>query len=226
MIDKNKPLRSFGRIKSRVRDNENLLVDLLSKLRIKLNEKSKLNPKTLFKNPKEIHLEIGYGYGTSISNRASQNPDIGFIGCEVYINGILHLLRKIKENNIQNIRLYDKDARDLLNNLEDKSLDKVFILFPDPWPKKRHHKRRIINQNFLNTIHSKLKEGGTLFFTSDIEHYINWTLEHIMENGRFKASFKNLKETKIEPNWWTKTKYQEKAIKEGRESNFLEFKKI
>lgn len=226
MIDKNKPLRSFGRIKSRIRDSENLLGNLLPKLLIEIKDNAKIEPKKLFDKPDEIHLEIGYGYGKSIVNRAIKSPNIGFIGCEVYINGILNLLKKIKEYNIQNIKLYDKDARELLDNLKDESLDKVFILFPDPWPKKRHNKRRIINQKLLNTLHSKLKKDGILFFASDIEHYINWTLEHIEQHGKFEPTFKSLEECKIEPKWWTKTKYQEKAIREGRESLFLEFKKI
>jgi len=226
MIDKNKPLRSFGRIRSRIRDNENLLGKLLPKFLIKLDPETKINPKNLFENSTEIHLEVGYGYGASISERAKKNPDVGFIGCEVYINGILNLLRRITEKNIENIRLYDEDARDLLENLQNESLDKVFVLFPDPWPKNKHNKRRIINQRFLETIHSKLKKNGTLFFASDIEHYVNWTLEHIEKNGKFKNAFKDLEECKNEPEWWIRTKYQSKAIKEGRESKFLEFIKI
>jgi len=226
MIEKNKVLRSFGRIKNRVKDTQNLLGNLLPKFLIKINPKTKLNPKTLFQNPQEIYLEIGFGYGELIIESAKQNPEIGFIGCEVYVNGILNVLRKIKEYNIQNIRLYDKDARILLDNLQDKSLDKVFVLFPDPWPKARHNKRRIINQEFLNTAHSKLKKNGILFFASDIDDYINWTLRHINDNGKFQANFDSLKDCEKEPDWWIKTKYQKKAIKEGRVSKFLEFRKI
>jgi tRNA (guanine-N7-)-methyltransferase len=225
MTEKNRLLRSFGRIKSRIKDSENLLSEFLPKFLIKLEENKTIDLKKLFNNPKEIHLEIGYGYGKSLADRAIKNPEIGFVGCEVYQNGILNLLKKIKEKNIQNIKLYDKDARLFLETLQDNSIDKIFILFPDPWPKKRHKKRRIINQDLLDTIYSKLKKDGTLFFASDIADYIDWTLEHIKENGKFKTNFKNLEETKIEPDWWIKTKYQEKAIKEGRESNFLEFKK-
>lgn len=223
MIEKQTFLRSFGRIKSRIKDRENLLGKLLPKFLIKIDEKTKLNPHKLFQNPKEIHLEIGFGYGTSIAQRARKNPDIGFIGCEVYLNGVLNLLKQIKEHKIQNIKLYDKDARFLLENLQDNSLDKVFVLFPDPWPKKRHNKRRIINQALLNTLSTKLKKGGILFFASDIEHYVNWTLKHIKENGKFKANFQNLEECETEPNWWVETKYQRKAIKEGRGCKFLEF---
>jgi tRNA (guanine-N7-)-methyltransferase len=219
----NKPLRSFGRVRNRIKDNENLLENLLPKFLIKLPQKAELDPQTLFQNAKKIYLEIGFGHGEFLIQQAINNKDIGFIGCEVYLNGILNLVRKIREYKLPNIRLYDKDARILLKNIKDNTLDKIFILFPDPWPKKKHNKRRIINQEFLNILHKKLKSGGSLFFASDIENYINWTLEHIRKNVHFNALFKDLKECERELNWQIKTKYQNKATKAGRISRFLEF---
>ena len=151
-------IRSFGRIKAKnITDYDNeLLDDFLPKCSINIGDKLdkfKIN-----------QLEIGFGFGESLIHRAQNNKDINYIGCEAYTKGVASLLDKIKTNNINNLKVFYGDARILIENLEDNSLDKIFILFPDPWPKKRHNKRRIISKEFLELLSHKLKNGGELFF--------------------------------------------------------------
>lgn len=214
-------IRSFGRIKSRKLTNnkQNILNSLLPLYQIK--DDNKLCNIIPNENNK-IFFEIGFGYGEHTIHQAKLNPSTNIIACETYINGILSIISKIKNENINNIKIFNGDARLLLEKIPDYSLDKIFILFPDPWPKKKQNKRRIINDEFLNLLNKKLKNNGILFFASDIVNYLDWTINYCKKNN-FYPLFNNLEDCKKEPIWWIKTRYQEKAIKEGRESYFLEF---
>jgi tRNA (guanine-N7-)-methyltransferase len=133
------------------------------------------------------------------------------------------LLDLIKKYNLENVRIFDGDARLLLEKVVNNSLDRVFILFPDPWPKKKQNKRRIINEDFLNLLGEKIKPKGELFFASDIDSYVEWTLEKTEKCGCFERGFSSLEECLRQPYWWITTKYQEKANGEGRVSKFLKF---
>lgn len=217
ILDNKKNIRSFGRINSRgiLNTEKEIINTVLPTYSIDLNYKTDIN--------KINYLEIGFGYGESIAERAKNNNQINYIACETYIKGVLNLLNLIKINNISNIKIFNGDARLLLDNLQNNSLDMVFILFPDPWPKKKHYKRRIINENFLEIISKKLKNNGHLFFASDIDGYINWTIEKVKNNNNFIELF-NISTYENEPQWWIKTKYQIKAINEGRKPKFLEWK--
>lgn len=210
ILDNKKNIRSFGRINGRGKINK----DLLKNITCLIDENYKLNKNEI------NHLEIGFGYGESLLNRAINNKNINYIGCETYIKGVLSLYNCIKANNINNIKIFNGDARILLENIEDETLDMIFILFPDPWPKKKQNKRRIISDDFLSLIEKKLKKGGKVFFATDIESYVEWTIEKFNNNKSFSNNKKNIKE---QPEWWITTKYQDKAIKEGRDSNFLEY---
>ena len=210
-------IRSFGRIKAKnITDYDNeLLDDFLPKCSINIGDKLdkfKIN-----------QLEIGFGFGESLIHRAQNNKDVNYIGCEAYTKGVASLLDKIKTNNIDNLKVFYGDARILIENLEDNSLDKIFILFPDPWPKKRHNKRRIISKEFLELLSHKLKNGGELFFASDIIDYVEWTIEKIENNKNFLKKFETIETCLIEPSWWVETRYQSKAKEQGRKSYFLEF---
>ena len=215
ILDNKKNIRSFGRINGRGVDEN---------VKNKLNEK--LTKYSFDINNIDIngtnYLEIGFGYGESIAERAPQTKSVNYIGCETYTKGVLNLLNLMEQHNVENIRIFNGDARLLLEALPDKVLDKVFILFPDPWPKKKQNKRRIIGDDFLILLSKKIKTGGTLFFASDIDSYVDWSLEKVGNNH----SFSLISNTKQEPSWWVKTKYQQKAITEGRQSSFLEWKII
>ncbi|MDD4555781.1 MAG: tRNA (guanosine(46)-N7)-methyltransferase TrmB [Alphaproteobacteria bacterium] len=185
-------------------------------------------------------LEIGFGDGTHLAGIAKNNPEIGFIGVEVFKNGVanlLTLLTGIKEGHElpqeinladgrnDNIRVFDDDVRILFNYIPDASLDKVFVLFPDPWPKKRHAHRRLINQENLQVISRILKKDGILVIATDHRVYKGWALRQTLESNLFDWTAKTSNDWRNEPEGWVQTKYQKKAIREGRKPVFLIFKK-
>lgn len=130
-------------------------------------------------------LEIGFGGGEHLVAQATAHPASRFIGVEPFLNGVASCLRHIEEANAQNIRLHNGDARDVIARLPDASLDMVFILFPDPWPKARHHKRRLIQAEFLDELARVMKPGAELRFATDWANYANWTLEQVTRHPRF-----------------------------------------
>ena len=221
-IDNNQQkIRSFGRIKSRkLTENKiNVLDNILPSYQLKEEE---IN--NIFNTKNITFFEIGFGYGEHTVHQAKLNPQVNIIACETYINGVLSIISKIEKEKINNIKIFNGDARLLLEKIPDHSIDKIFILFPDPWPKKKQNKRRIINGEFIDLVRKKLKIGGILFFASDISNYVEWTFNYA--SGKLQPLFNSIKDCKKEPEWWIKTRYQEKAIKEGRESYFLEFQNI
>lgn len=211
IIDNKKNIRSFGRINGRGK----VKTDALEKVEFLITEDYKIDKNNV------NHLEIGFGYGESLLARAITNPAINYIGCETYVKGVLNLASNLAANNVKNVKIFNGDARILLEKFDNQSIDMIFILFPDPWPKKKQNKRRIISDDFLILLQNKLKNDGKLFFATDIDSYVEWTLEKLQNNGHFSGYC-----TSTPPNWWVKTKYQEKAIKEGRSSKFLEYKLI
>jgi tRNA (guanine-N7-)-methyltransferase len=130
-------------------------------------------------------LEIGFGGGEHLVAQATAHPDQLFIGVEPFLNGVASCLRHIEKANAANIRLYQGDARDLVTRLPDASLDLVYILFPDPWPKRRHHKRRLIQPEFLDELARVMRPGAELRFATDWANYAAWTLEQVARNAHF-----------------------------------------
>jgi len=220
-MEGNLKIRSFGRIKSRKLKDSKLekLKVIFPKYRIEINDDKILN---MPEGCEKLYFEIGFGYGEHTIHQALLNENYGIIACETYINGVLSLLDKIESQSVKNVRIYNGDARILLEKMPDNLIDKVFVLFPDPWPKKKQHKRRIINDEFLDTLRKKIKTNGTLFFASDILDYVESMSKTTI--AKFEPLFENIEDCKKEPDWWIRTRYQQKAINEGRESYFLEFK--
>ena len=194
MTQQNKLIRSFGRIKCRQLSNakQELIDNILPNYEIKITQNHKINPKDLFgKNIKKYCLEIGFGYGDFLSQKI-HDQDHGFIACETHINGIAAFLNKIDRQELhQNLKIYSSDVRILLENLKDDSLDQIFILFPDPWPKARHHKRRLINHDFLNILSKKLKNNSQLLIVSDHYDYQSWIIKHLHQHPNFSWLAKN-----------------------------------
>lgn len=206
----NKLIRSFGRIKSRkLSDNKNRLLDELYP-RYSFNKEHL--PKT------ELCLEIGFGFGDFLFEKTKNNPQQFFIGCEPHINGIVNLLAKLEKEPLANLNLFKDDVRILLDNLDDHSLSEVYILFPDPWPKLKHFKRRLINEEFLNLLSKKIKPQGKLIIATDHDSYKTWILSVISDNKNFSWLANSKKDWQIFPDWWITTKYQKKAAQEGRQS--------
>lgn len=166
-------LSSFGRRIGRPLSvsQQNLVENLLPQLIITVDEKETLDVGQLFGREGKTNLEIGFGAGEHLVGRALNNPDINFIGCEPFINGVGKLLEDIDEHEIKNIRIYTDDARLLLKHLPDESIEQIYILFPDPWRKPRHHKRRIVNQETLDMLARLQPEGAGLLLATDHENY-------------------------------------------------------
>lgn len=190
---------------------------------------------------KKVCLEIGFGDGDHIAELAAMNPDIGYIGAEVFKNGVANLLSLITgvkigadisddvhlaQNRSDNLRIYSDDMRCLFPLLPDASLDKAFLLFPDPWPKKRHAARRFVNQDNLKELARVLKKGAILQIATDHPIYKCWTLRQMHQNPDFRWTATCGNDWKHAPLDWVETKYQRKAIREGRRPVFFEFEKL
>jgi len=169
----------------------------------------KVDPRKFFSQHFDmISFEIGFGNGEHLIEMAKRNPNIGFIGCEPFENGVVTALSGIKNNQLKNVRIYKGDARELLNMLEDNSLNRMYILFPDPWRKKRHYKRRLISVDFLKIARKKIKPCSCVMIATDHEDYREDILNHLHE---INAIFK---EDKIfeRPACFVGTKYERKAL--------------
>jgi tRNA (guanine-N7-)-methyltransferase len=175
--------------------------------------------------PRRFVLEIGFGGGEHLVWQAASHPDIGFIGCEAYVNGIAKLLSAVEDQGLDNIRIHDGDARELVASLGEGSIGRIFLLFPDPWPKRRHHKRRLITSDMLAQFHRILRPGGVLRFASDSRDYVAWTLIHIRAHGGFTWLADAPPDWRSRPPDWPETRYETKARREGRQPTFLAFER-
>ena len=174
----------------------------------------------------EVWLEIGFGAGEHLVWQGQANPDIGIIGCEPFINGVARLLSEVDERELKNIRIWDDDARDVLDWLEDGSIDRVFVLYPDPWPKARHHKRRLISHAMLEILGRVMSHGAQLRIGSDIPDYVRATLEAVFATGHFEWLAEGPADWRSRPGDWPQTRYEKKAIREGRKGHSLIFRRI
>lgn len=208
------PDNFYGRRKGRpLRANRQALVDtLLPKVSVPMDGAS-VDPQSLFEPPvREVWLEVGFGNGEHLATLAQTHPDIGFIGCEPFINGVSVLLSEIDNSALKNIRIHPDDARPLLDLLPDASLSRAFVLFPDPWPKKRHHNRRFICPENLDRLARLLKPGSLLRVASDHPDYIAWTLRHLSNHPEFDWLAERADDWRIRPDDWPSTRYEQKAL--------------
>ncbi|MCL2505493.1 MAG: tRNA (guanosine(46)-N7)-methyltransferase TrmB [Alphaproteobacteria bacterium] len=198
----------FGRRKGRPlrKRKENLLQEMLPEKLIVLEKIA-----SLLEN-KRVWLEIGFGNGEHLAELAAKNPEVLFIGCEPFINGIAGLLALIEKNNLNNIYIFNEDARLLLRALPDNSIEKCFILFADPWPKARHAKRRFICKSTLELLHRVMLDKGVLQTASDHPVLIEWIKEQFSLSPFFEEVYSGY----TEPKDWCETKYQRKALAAGR----------
>ncbi|MFZ4126158.1 MAG: tRNA (guanosine(46)-N7)-methyltransferase TrmB [Rickettsiales bacterium] len=173
-------------------------------------------------NWSKFALEIGFGGGEHLAAQAKHNPDTLYIGCEPYINGVAKLLTEIDQHKIKNIRLHTRDARELLEVLPEAIFDEIFVLFPDPWPKIRHNKRRLVNQQTLSMLARVHKKGGRLLVATDHVDYSAWILEHLLAHPDYEWTAKEKADWQTPPKDWTVTKYQRKTTEQGREPMFFE----
>lgn len=182
-----------------------------------------IDPRELFPDARETWFEIGFGGGEHLAAQAGANPDIGFIGAEPFLNGVAKLLAKIEDEDLQNIRLHFGDARPLMETMPDSALSKIFVLHPDPWPKKRHHKRRMVSPWFFSEASRVLRSGGELRVASDIADYVRWTLMHARQAHAFSWTARSSADWKCRPPDWPQTRYEAKARRAGRPPTYLIF---
>jgi tRNA (guanine-N7-)-methyltransferase len=179
-----------------------------------------LDPRTLFPDASRIVIEIGYGGGEHLARKAREEPAAGFIGCEVFTGGIGKMVQAIEATGLTNVRLFTDDALKLLMALPEASVDAVYLLYPDPWPKSRHHKRRFVSPTTLDQLARVIRPGGTFFFASDIEDYADWTLAHILREPRFSFDAGEPASWHQPYPGWQPTRYEQKARREGRMVSF------
>jgi tRNA (guanine-N7-)-methyltransferase len=212
MADEPHPaLRTYGRIKSRpIKPRQAALLEtLLPQIRVPAEP---FDPPALMPGAAETWLEIGFGGGEHMAAQAARNPGVLLIGAEPFQNGVASALRHVDEQGLVNVRMHDGDARELLARLPDESVARVFILFPDPWPKTRHHKRRLIQPDTIVELARVLAPGAALRFASDWADYVDWTLARLLESGRFRWSAERADDWRLAPADHVTTRYEEKRL--------------
>jgi len=217
-----RPLRSYGRRKGKALSarKERLIGELLPRLRLDLSKPPPSPLAKLFETPVDaIWLEIGFGSGEHLLWQAEHHPEIGFIGCEPFVNGLASLLGAIEERGLTRVRVHDGDVRDVLPWLPEGSLERIFLLFPDPWPKKRHLKRRLLGPEFVRELARVLVPGGELRFASDDADYADQARLLVGQSGAFRA----VTDQHERPRNWPGTRYERKAQAEGRKPAYLSF---
>jgi tRNA (guanine-N7-)-methyltransferase len=205
---------------------EHLMESVFPTLAIDIAEPSPTDIATLFPaSPARVSLEIGFGGGEHLIADALREPATGFIGVEPFLNGLANAVAAIAERGIANVRLFGGDATGLLDWLPPASLDQVDLLYPDPWPKKRHWKRRFVSPENLARIARVLKPGGTFRFASDIPAYVEWTLGYAAAADRFAWTAETADDwTKPFPDW-PGTRYEAKALAAARVPTYLAFRR-
>ncbi len=222
-------LHSYGRRRGRkLKPNQkNLVAGALPRFAIAAPEKgASLDVPALFGfRPRALWFEVGFGGGEHLAHQAAGNPDVAFIGAEPFLNGVVSALQHIEARDLANVRLYQGDARDLLPALADRALEKLFVLHPDPWPKQRHHKRRLIQKPFLDEAARLLAPGGELRLATDDEPYLLWMLERVPLHPAFEWTARTADDWRLYPPDAIETRYAAKARKEGRKATILRFRR-
>ncbi len=215
----------YGRVKGKAfrKKQQERMDALLPRIQIQGVEQGAVDLPASFGNANPVWLEIGFGAGEHLAHQAAQNLDVNFVGSEPYLNGVAAALRHIEEGGLQNVRLHPSDVRDLFDALPDDSFERIYLLYPDPWPKARHAERRFMHPDNLRDMARLLKRGGELRVASDIPEYI----EHGLEAAAGNADFGRI-EHDIHTPWegWFRTRYEAKAVREGRTPHYLRFERV
>ncbi len=200
-------LRSYGRVKGRpIKPRQAALLEtLLPRIAIDLRD-------PVGGHPRETWLEIGFGGGEHLAEQAVRHPHARLLGAEPFVNGVASALRHVEERGLGNVRLHAGDARELLECLPDASLARVFVLFPDPWPKTRHLKRRIMQPETISSLARTLRPGGRLRFATDWRDYAAWTLERMLAAPAFRWTAEAADDWRLPPADHVTTRYETKRL--------------
>lgn len=178
-----------------------------------------------FPGAQGIWLEIGFGGGEHMVHQAAANPTVAVIGCDPFVNGVAMLLGKIRAAGVRNLAVYPGDARDVLDVLPPASLARAFLLYPDPWPKKRHHRRRFVTAEFLNPLARAMAPGAEFRVATDIGDYVRQTLVEVLRTGAFAWQADTAQDWRQPWPDWSPTRYEQKALREGRTPHYLTFRR-
>ena len=203
-----------------------LVENLLPLIEINSTRENTLDPRACFsRDVDDIWLEIGFGGGEHLAWQAKTYPRIGFVGCEPFLNGIVKLLSRIRSMELENVRLYRDDARLLIARLPANIIGRAFILFPDPWPKLRHHKRRLISEGVLGSLAEVLRDEAEVRIATDDPSYLEWILWHFQRHPDFEWQASVPNDWRSSPHDWPATRYEKKANAAGRKCTFLTYRR-
>jgi len=232
-------LRFFGRRKGKAikPSREKLLQSLLPRIQLQKPTDGLIDFKTLFGiKPTQTWLEIGFGGGEHLAHQARMNPTVGIIGAEPFLNGVVSLLAHLngshqkpvqhtdlEDGRVDNVRIWPDDVRPIFSHCADSCFERIFVLYPDPWPKARHAERRFLNQTNLKSLYRLLTDDGELRVATDVVPYADWALEQIQISGLFYLANSDIHQA---PNDWFSTRYEQKGLAAGRSLIYFIFKKI
>lgn len=202
------------------------LADGLARYRLDFDRAAPADVRTLFAaEVADVRLEIGFGGGEHLRHEASGHPGTGFIGVEPFVNSMAKMMVAVEETPLANLRVFDDDATRLLDWLPDASLAGIDLFYPDPWPKKKHWKRRFVSPVNLDRFARVLKKGGIFRFASDIDSYVNWTLLQCAAHGSFTWEAREADDWRKPYPGWPGTRYEAKALREQRRPAYLTFRR-
>ena len=220
-----KPLRTYGRIKGRTlrAGRASMLAKTLPGLQIDLG--GGLDPKALMPSARKVWVELGFGGGEHLAAQAKAHPDVLILGAEPFVNGVASLARHVADLGVGNVRLHAGDGRELLAALPDASVSRVYVLFPDPWPKTRHHKRRLINAETIAELARVMTPGAELRFATDWADYLGWTLERFAASPAFAWTAERADDWRTPPQGHVTTRYESKRLGDCAPT-FLNFRRL
>ena len=217
MIDPATHRQLYGRSQGhKLRDGQAALVEELLP-RVSVPGSGPLSSETLFGDDRPLELEIGFGAGEHLAGQAQARPGTGFIGCEPFLNGVVGALNHIRDGALENVRLYMGNAIEVIDRLPDASLSRVYLLHPDPWPKARHAKRRMVNDGPLDLIAAKLMPGAEFRLGTDDPTYCRWSMMVMDRRRDFEWQATSAADFLTRPDDWPETRYERKARRQGHE---------
>jgi len=219
--------RLYGRASGhKLRKGQQELVDSLLP-QIEVPDDGAISTQRLFGDDRPLHLEIGFGSGEHLADRADMLPDHGFVGAEPFLNGVAACLSHIRDKHLANVRLWRGDALDVLQRLPDAALSFLYLLHPDPWPKSRHAKRRMVNDRPVDLFADKLRPGGEFRLATDDPTYLTWSLMVMQRHARQFEWLAERPKDFLEPSGgWIETRYGAKSRREGRRPYYLRYRRV